>query len=174
MHRMHWLGRFPEIKMVIYVEPKCLISFSWGGGGGWFNIKLTSYQYRKSHFGDNLISTMGFPILVRWQLYIESGPWFPIPVDLIQGCHHMAMFLTPLSSLWVHMYGGKKVGSIIIVVASTCYLLIWSSTFSPEFYHRQPWLLMVFFFGTGMWNLGRLWIKSCAFFVVIECMLSYV
>ena len=27
---------------------------------------------------DRLISTMGFPILVRWQLYIESGPrtWF--------------------------------------------------------------------------------------------------
>ena len=26
-----------------------------GGGGGWFNIKLTSYQYRKSHFGDKTI-----------------------------------------------------------------------------------------------------------------------
>ena len=24
---------------------------------------------------DRLISTMGFPILVRWHLYIESGPW---------------------------------------------------------------------------------------------------
>ena len=24
---------------------------------------------------DHLISTMGFPILVRWHLYIESGPW---------------------------------------------------------------------------------------------------
>ena len=26
---------------------------------------------------DRLISTMGFPILVRWHLYIESGPWLP-------------------------------------------------------------------------------------------------
>ena len=45
--------------------------------GPWFNIKM-SYQYRKSHCGirqsyDRLISTMGFPILVR-HLYIESGP----------------------------------------------------------------------------------------------------
>ena len=24
---------------------------------------------------DRLISTMGFPILVRWHLYIDSGPW---------------------------------------------------------------------------------------------------
>ena len=27
---------------------------------------------------DRLISTMGFPILVRWHLYIEPGPWFPL------------------------------------------------------------------------------------------------
>ena len=36
---------------------------------------MSSYQYRKSHCGDkSLISTMGFPILVRWHLYIELGP----------------------------------------------------------------------------------------------------
>ena len=47
----------------------------------WFNIKMTSYQYKKSHSGDRrsddrLISTIGFPILVRLHLYIESGPWW--------------------------------------------------------------------------------------------------
>ena len=47
----------------------------------WFNIKMTSYQYKKSHSGDRrsddrLISTMGFPVLVRLHLYIESGPWW--------------------------------------------------------------------------------------------------
>ena len=47
--------------------------------GAWFNIKMSSYQYRKSLCGDRrswdrLISTMGFPILVRWHLYFESGP----------------------------------------------------------------------------------------------------
>ena len=45
--------------------------------GPWFNIKMSSHQYRrKSHCGDScLISTMGwFPILIRWHLYIESAP----------------------------------------------------------------------------------------------------
>ena len=47
--------------------------------GPWFNIKMTSCQYRKFHVEirrsyDRLISTMGFPILVRRHLYIESGP----------------------------------------------------------------------------------------------------
>ena len=33
-------------------------------------VKRPSYQYRKSHCGDKTI-TMGFPILVRWYLYIN-------------------------------------------------------------------------------------------------------
>ena len=34
--------------------------------GPWFSIKLWSYQYMESPFGDDrLISTMGFPILIR-------------------------------------------------------------------------------------------------------------
>ena len=47
--------------------------------GGWFNIKMPSYQYRKSHCGDKTILRpfylrMGFLIQVRWHIYIESGP----------------------------------------------------------------------------------------------------
>ena len=47
---------------------------------GCFNIKMTSCQYGKSHCGDKTIlrpyvSTMGFPILVRRHLYIESQTW---------------------------------------------------------------------------------------------------
>ena len=30
-------------------------------------------ELRRSYY--RLISTMGFPILVRWHIYIESGPW---------------------------------------------------------------------------------------------------
>ena len=50
------------------------------GSGRRFNNKMTSYQYRKFHWEirrsyDRLISTMGFPILVRRHLYIESGTW---------------------------------------------------------------------------------------------------
>ena len=61
------------------MKPKLLLA-SVKQPGPQFNIKMTSYQYRKSHCGDKtiaydrLISTMGFPILVRQHLYIESGP----------------------------------------------------------------------------------------------------
>ena len=46
--------------------------------GGWFNIKMLSYQHRNYHCGDkmiydHLISTMGFPILVKRHLCIEPG-----------------------------------------------------------------------------------------------------
>ena len=54
--------------------------------GPWFNKKyhLTSIgnpmeEIRRSY--DRLISTMGFPILVRCHLYIESGPWFHLRVS---------------------------------------------------------------------------------------------
>ena len=47
--------------------------------GPWFNIKMSPCQYRKSHCGDKTVVRssyliMGFPILVRRHLYIESGP----------------------------------------------------------------------------------------------------
>ena len=49
--------------------------------GPWFNIKMSSYQYRKSHCGDKTvvrssyhISTVEFPKLVRWYLRIQSAP----------------------------------------------------------------------------------------------------
>ena len=45
--------------------------------GPWFNIKMSCIgtpivEIRRSY--DRLISTMGFPIPVRWYLYIDSGP----------------------------------------------------------------------------------------------------
>ena len=48
--------------------------------GPWFNIKISSYQYRKSHCGDKTILRPsylhnGISYLIRWHLYIESGPW---------------------------------------------------------------------------------------------------
>ena len=55
--------------------------------GSWFIIKchLPSIgnpivETRQSY--DHLISTMGFPLLVRWHLYIESGPWWSILIVL--------------------------------------------------------------------------------------------
>ena len=45
-------------------------------------ILVWTFQYRKSHCGDKTvlelsISTMGFPLLVRQHLYVESGPRNP-------------------------------------------------------------------------------------------------
>ena len=52
--------------------------------GWWFHMKMTltsignpTGEIRRSY--DRLISTMGFPILERWHLYIESGPWWLLP-----------------------------------------------------------------------------------------------
>ena len=48
--------------------------------GPWFNIKMSSCQYRKSHCGDKTILRPSYLhngisyTLVRWHLYIESGP----------------------------------------------------------------------------------------------------
>ena len=47
------------------------VMFGTGVTGPRFNIKMSSYQYRKSHY-----STMGFPMPVRRHLFIESATWF--------------------------------------------------------------------------------------------------
>ena len=61
--------------MLTYLSRYISVSAS----GAWFNIKMSSYQYRKSHCGDKTVVRSsylhkGFPILVRKHLYIESGP----------------------------------------------------------------------------------------------------
>ena len=40
-------------------------------------------KIRRSY--DRLISTMGFPVLVRWHIYIESGPWKRSPMQVRDG-----------------------------------------------------------------------------------------
>ena len=46
-------------------------------------MQAPSYQYRNSH--DRPMSIMGFPILVRQHLYIESGPRSPGQGDCWEG-----------------------------------------------------------------------------------------
>ena len=51
-------------------------------------------EIRRSY--DRLISTMGFPILVRRHLYIESGPWYLfliIPQGFIRHVRNKLMYL---------------------------------------------------------------------------------
>ena len=72
-----------NLPMLIYISLK--------HSGGWFNIKMPSYQYRKSSVEirrsyDRLISTMGFPILIKPHLYIESGLWSFVVYVVIHAC----------------------------------------------------------------------------------------
>ena len=40
---------------------------------------------------------MGFPILVRWHLYIESGPWYQGQWQVFVGCNYLSLPLKPAS-----------------------------------------------------------------------------
>ena len=49
--------------------------------GPWFNIKMSSYQYRKSHCADKTVVRSsylhnGIPKLQKWHLYIKWAPRF--------------------------------------------------------------------------------------------------
>ena len=77
--------------------------------GGWFSIKVPSYQYRKSHCGDKMIlwpfiSTMGFPIWGRWYLYIESGPrlWYRnLLKQMLTNDSKIVCLLLPCTTSWM-------------------------------------------------------------------------
>ena len=57
-------------------------------------------EIRRSY--DRLISTMGFPVLVRWHLYIESGP--SSGIECLLHCKHRELPWCQLSRHWRH-YG---------------------------------------------------------------------
>ena len=70
-------------------------------------------EIRRSH--DRLISTMGFPILVRWHLYIESGPSTQHSTNCVQnycdifymGDYSYPQIYTVNLSLEVHQWFGR-------------------------------------------------------------------
>ena len=82
----HWLGVNLEWTLCLHrhlIAQFRLIIRLQIPSGPWFNIKMPTYQYRKSYCGDKTVvrssySTMGFPILVRWHLFIESAAWYPV------------------------------------------------------------------------------------------------
>ena len=63
--------------------------------GDLFNMKMSSYQYRKSPVEirrscDRFISTVGFSMLITWYLYVESTPrllwWQPVVPSMLASC----------------------------------------------------------------------------------------
>ena len=75
--------------------------------GVWFHKKMSSYHYRKSHYRDHdhCIIIMGFPILVRWCLYIESTPRCQKPETSMKSRSmiwlSINMFLAAISSRYI-------------------------------------------------------------------------
>ena len=63
---------------------------------GLFNTKMPSYQEInlaveiKWSYDPHLISTMGFPTLVKWHLYLESGPRISVTILPMQDKHILA------------------------------------------------------------------------------------
>ena len=88
---------------------------------GWFCMGMTSCQcggpiveLRWSYH--RLISTMGFPTLVRLRLYIESGPWLNVqPIDcelympMTNSWHNIFYVSVPVIALtWMNKKNKKK------------------------------------------------------------------
>ena len=49
------LGRTATYKNWIRLRLRCTMDYSDWDPGPWFNIKMSSYQYRKSHYGDKTV-----------------------------------------------------------------------------------------------------------------------
>ena len=119
------------------VTDKYMIIATWQNVQGPDSIRrchLTSIgnpivEMRRSY--DRLISTMGFPILVRWHLYIESGPWATYVVINHIKFHSSADFLN-----WhvekPHHY------SDVIMSAMASHINSVSSVCSTVFFRRGP------------------------------------
>ena len=85
--------------------------------GPWFNIKITSYQYRKSHFGDKTVvrssylhngtSYIGKMSSLYWIGAQVSQAWISncIPQDTM-GCNYISLLEIPASGnkvlIWLH------------------------------------------------------------------------
>ena len=84
--------------------------------GPWFNIKMSSYQYRKSHCWDKTVvrSTMGFPILVRWHLILNQGPVRNVVTTL----QCVISWFQYALSVYIFWYGTVSI-SLMIGIASS-------------------------------------------------------
>ena len=69
---------YSDIKATDVLDP-CVARSS---AGSWFDIKMSSYQYSKSHCGDKTVVRSsyihnGISYTGKINLFIESGPWGP-------------------------------------------------------------------------------------------------
>ena len=108
----------------IWRARKTLVKIPTGTG---FNIKMSSCQYRKSHYADrwwrnHLISTMGFPMLGRWYLYIKSGARQPFKLPLMQDANALSLEEFTLDKIsWYQLIEGHTMFYLLIFWYPHCY-----------------------------------------------------
>ena len=103
--------------------------------GGWFNIKTTSYQYRKSHCGDktilrpsylhNGISYTGKMTSLYWirpQNILRETDLYHIDV-LVQDCSNSSALAMELLQSCGHWYDNRSPGALLRKVISSHYIL---------------------------------------------------
>ena len=68
-------------------EPALIWGIAWGRTGPWFDIKMFSYQYNKSHCGDNTVIKSSYLhngisyIWVRWHHIVSPPGDKPFPLN---------------------------------------------------------------------------------------------
>ena len=102
---------------------------------------------------DRLISTKGFPILVRWHLYIESGPWNHISIYCLKSCDRSL-------NQWEKLLSNKRRYYRLSQVSANdwkCDILIgFSHWMSPYPHHQKQWTII--FLGANQrsyWGLHK-------------------
>ena len=92
------------------------------------SIGLPIVEIRRSY--DCLISTMGFPILVRWHLYIESGPCMVFVFDIYARVlhHDCTVLITTNLTVKLRHYGDVIMGAIASQMTS--HTIVYSTVYS--------------------------------------------
>ena len=106
-------------------------------------------EIRRSY--DRLIATMGFPILIRWHLYIESGPCGFWDFILLSHCDLLISFWQTMcctgSMFWIHDFGRVEGcnGNVTLVFQPTVVVKMFfvchrKWPWKPKFCKHDMWL----------------------------------
>ena len=159
----------------------------WGGGHGpWFNIKMPSYQYRKSHCGDKTILRPSY--LHNGNSYTGKMPslyWigaltahFPVVHTGSTTCRWRAGTLDPrglaiLCSLPVHEINVWSIENLFLRLEQNGlhfadHILMHRK---QAILYSEKYFLKVFMW--VLWNINQYWFRQCLGFIFPSFILSY-
>ena len=64
--------------------------------------------------------------------------------------------LSFLPGMFFDRFGPRKTSAVGLIVATGSYLLVWSTTFSVDFYKDKSWLMSIFFLLTGSFTFQHI------------------